>query len=225
MGWGKELRRRRLVALVPALTATLLAGCSTASPPSNTLLDTHEEAETPAAFLDFCTRFPDQCAKQQGVSPRLTLDDQTMQRLITVNHAVNTAVTPEDDKTHYGVDDYWTIPTDGRGDCEDYALTKRRDLLAAGLPASVLRLAVVYSIKTALHAVLTVATDKGDLVLDNASNAIVVWNATDYTWIMVQDNANPLVWDSLRPVSAHRGNTGGHARVSLTNLRTGPDGK
>ena len=42
-------------------------------------------------------------------------------------------------------------------------------------------LVVVYSIKTALHAVLTVATDKGDLVLDNASNEIVVWNATDYT--------------------------------------------
>ena len=86
-------------------------------------------------------------------------------------------------------------------------------------------LVVVYSIKTALHAVLTVATDKGDLVLDNASNEIVVWNATDYTWIMVQDKANPLVWDSLRPASAHWGSTGGRARVSLTNLLTDPDGK
>jgi molybdopterin-guanine dinucleotide biosynthesis protein len=88
-----------------------------------------------------------------------------------------------------------------------------------------LRLAVVYSIKTALHAVLTVATDKGDLVLDNANTAIMVWNATTYTWIMVQDKANPLVWDSLRPASAHWGSTGGHARVSLTNLRTDRDGK
>ncbi|MGA7714135.1 MAG: transglutaminase-like cysteine peptidase [Rhizomicrobium sp.] len=225
MDWGKKPRRRRLVALLPALAATLLAGCSTESLPSNALPETHEEAETPAAFLDFCVRFPDQCAKQQGTRTRLTLDDRTMQQLITVNHAVNTAITPEDDKTHYGVDDYWTIPSDGRGDCEDYALTKRRDLLAAGLPASVLRMAVVYSIKTALHAVLTVATDKGDLVLDNANNEIVLWNATDYTWIMVQNKANPMVWDSLRPASAHRGSTGGRSRVSLTNLLTDPDGK
>ena len=147
------------------------------------------------------------------------------QRLNTVNHTVNTAIKPETDEAHYGRAEFWTIPTDGYGDCEDYALTKRKELLDAGLPASALRLAVVYSIKTALHAVLTVSTDKGDLVLDNVTDAIVAWNATDFTWIMVQDKANPLWWDSLRPRSAHGGSTAGNDRVSVTNLLTDPDGK
>jgi predicted transglutaminase-like cysteine proteinase len=231
MDWGKKLRKRRLgavvltliTALLPALLASLLGGCSTAT--SNSLPDTHERALTPLAFLDFCVRFPDQCAMAPGARAQVTLDDQTLQQLASVNHAVNAAITPEDDKTHYGRDEFWTIPTDGRGDCEDYALTKRQELLAAGLPASALRLAVVYSVKTALHAVLTVATDQGDLVLDNVSDAIVQWNATDFTWIMVQDKTNPLLWDSLRPASAHRGNTAGSGRVSLTNLLTDPEGK
>ncbi len=230
MVWGKTLRTRRLgalvltlvTALVPVLVAALLSGCATA-PPVASLPNTHEEAETPPAFVDFCSRFPDQCVA--GARAVLTLDDRTMAELTSVNHAVNTAITPEDDKTHYGRDDFWTIPTDGRGDCEDYALTKRKELLEAGLPASALRLAVVYSIKTALHAVLTVSTDKGDLVLDNISDAIVPWNVTDFTWIMVQDKADPMVWDSLRPASAHRGSTAGNRRVSVTNLLTDPDGK
>ena len=233
MDWGEELRKRRRVALaltlvtalVPVLLAALLGGCSTVPPSltSNTLPDSHEEAETPPAFIDFCGRFPDQC--KAGPRAILALDEQTWQRLSSVNHTVNTTITPESDDAHYGREEFWTIPTDGFGDCEDYALTKRKALLEAGLPASALRLAVVYSIKTALHAVLTVSTDQGDLVLDNVSDAIVVWNATDFTWIMVQDKADPMQWDSLRPASAHRGNTAGNGRVSVNNLLTDPHGK
>lgn len=225
MVWGQILRTRPRVvlaltlvtALVPALLAVFLGGCATA--PSNTL-DSHEEAETPPAFVDFCARFADQCVA--GAPTVLALDDRTMQQLAAVNHAVNTAIKPEDDKAHYGRDEFWTIPTDGFGDCEDYALTKRKALLEAGLPASALRLAVVYSIKTALHAVLTVATDKGDLVLDNISDAIVPWNATEFTWIMVQDKADPLRWDSLMRPSRRGGVTAGNGRVSLSNLLTDP---
>ena len=223
MGWGMKR------GLFFVLAIAFLGGCSTSRPPlsaaSTTLPVTHERAVTPLAFIDFCVRFPAQCATAPGPRAVLALDASMVQRLNTVNHAVNTAIKPESDQAHYGRDDYWTIPTDGYGDCEDYALTKRKDLLDAGLPASAVRIAVVYSIKTALHAVLTVSTDKGDLVLDNVSDAIKVWNTTDFTWIMVQDPANPLWWDSLRPRSAHRGATAGSARVSVTNLLTDPDGR
>ena len=225
MGWGKKGLERLLFLLV----ALLLGGCATPSPSllpaSVPLPDTHERAITPLAYIDFCMRRPDQCAADPGPRTVLALDAAMWQRLKTVNHTVNTAIAPEEDQTHYGRNEFWTIPTDGHGDCEDYALTKRKELLDAGLPASALRLAVVYSIKTALHAVLTVSTDKGDLVLDNVTDAIVAWNATDFTWIMVQDKANPLWWDSLRPRSAHSGNTAGSGRVSVTNLLTDPDGR
>ena len=53
-----------------------------------------------------------------------------------------------DDQRHYGRAEYWNIPTDGYGDCEDYALTKRRDLIAAGFPAQALRIAVVLTGET-----------------------------------------------------------------------------
>jgi predicted transglutaminase-like cysteine proteinase len=223
MGWG--MKRGLFLVLVTALFGGWSTSQSSLALASNTLPDTHERAVTPLAFIDFCKRFPDQCAADPGPRTVLALDASTWQRLATVNHAVNTAIKPESDLAHYGRDEFWTIPTDGRGDCEDYALTKRKDLLDAGLPASALRLAVVYSVKTALHAVLTVSTDKGDLVLDNVGDAIVLWNATDFTWIMVQDPANPMWWDSLRPASAHRGNTAGRGPVSVTNLLTDPDGK
>ena len=221
MDRGKQGAKRLLL----ALTLAFAGGGSGVAADSSRLPDSHEQAETPPAFLDFCARFADQCAKAPGAPTIVTLDDPAMQLLVRVNHAVNTAITPEDDKTHYGRDEFWTIPADGYGDCEDYALSKRQALLAAGIPASALRLAVVYSVKTALHAVLTVSTDKGDLVLDNVSDAIVAWNATDFTWIMVQTPADPLRWDSLRPASARRGGYTAHTRVSVTNLLTDPDGK
>lgn len=216
---GKQGAKRLLLALVMAFCC----GCS-GLPASSRLPDHHVEAEPPPAFIDFCARFADQCAKTPGAPIVLTLDEQTMRQITQVNHAVNTAIAPQTDLAHYGRDEFWTIPSDGYGDCEDYALSKREDLLKAGLPASALRLAVVYSIKTALHAVLTVSTDKGDLVLDNMSDAVVPWNATGFTWIMVQSPTDPLRWDSLRPGSERSGGNTAHNRVSVTNLLTDPDG-
>jgi len=41
-----------------------------------------------------------------------------------INREVSKAIWPEDDQKHYGRAEYWTMPTGGYGDCEDYALTK-----------------------------------------------------------------------------------------------------
>jgi predicted transglutaminase-like cysteine proteinase len=114
-----------------------------------------------------------------------------------INEAVNRAIKPMDDLKHYGRVEYWNIPTDGFGDCEDYALTKRRDLMAAGFPASALRIAVVITWRNERHAVLTVATDRGDYVLDNLTRTIRSWDDTDYQWIERQDPNNAWGWVSL----------------------------
>ena len=47
------------------------------------------------------------------------------------------------------------------------------------------------------HAVLTVTTDKGDYVLDNQNQNILLWSETGYRFIKRQSQANPNVWVSL----------------------------
>ena len=47
------------------------------------------------------------------------------------------------------------------------------------------------------HAVLTVATDRGDYVLDNLTSAIRNWDDTDYHWIERQDPNKAWGWVSL----------------------------
>jgi predicted transglutaminase-like cysteine proteinase len=49
------------------------------------------------------------------------------------------------------------------------------------------------------HAILTVRTDKGDLVLDNKRREVMPWSETPYTFVKRQSERNPLVWISLLP--------------------------
>ena len=65
------------------------------------------------------------------------------------------------------------LPTDGYGDCEDYVLLKRKMLIDAGWPREALLITVVRDRKGEGHAVLTVKTDKGELVLDNQNENVV----------------------------------------------------
>jgi predicted transglutaminase-like cysteine proteinase len=44
------------------------------------------------------------------------------------------------------------------------------------------------------HAVLTVRTDKGELVLDNLNERILLWSETPYGYYKRQSQADPNVW-------------------------------
>ena len=59
-----------------------------------------------------------------------------------VNSTINDTVIPEERPGALRRRRYWTTITDGHGDCEDYALTKRKWLAQAGLPMSALRIAI-----------------------------------------------------------------------------------
>lgn len=184
----------------------MLGACATtpASMPQAgpSMPDSRRVVAEPSGFISFCMRFPDQCTATPAAKPVLALDGNSWQLLNKVNRSVNDQIWPEEDQLHYGRAEFWTIPTDGRGDCDDYAVTKRKELLTAGLPASAVRIAVVNSPEYGRHAVLTVVTDKGDLVLDNLTNSIVNWRDTDFTWIERQDASNPMKWVSLAPAYA-----------------------
>ncbi len=198
------------------LAVLLLAGCQSApigalpenlatapiraaedAVPASSLLRSGGDVAAPSGFLDFCRRNPQQCAS--GAPVTVTLDSVLWHTLVTVNDAWNTAIKPMDDDAHYGRADYWTIPADGYGDCEDYALGKRQSLVERAIPASALSIALVHTRKGVPHAVLTVRTDHGDYVLDSLNPAVLPWLATGYDWMARQ--ASGERWVSLDAAS------------------------
>ncbi len=122
------------------------------------------------------------------------LTDESFAELERANRSVNAQIKPMTDFAHYGVPDKWTYPNDGLGDCEDYALLKRHLLLEAGWPSEVLLITVVWDKGDEGHTVLTVRTDRGDLVLDNESSKIVLWSASGYSFVKRQSQADPNAW-------------------------------
>jgi predicted transglutaminase-like cysteine proteinase len=124
----------------------------------------------------------------------LSLNAETWDTLEGVNTAINLAIAPKADLIHYGVDEYWTIPVDGYGDCDDYVLAKRSALIAKGVPESALRIAIVFTPRFVRHTVLIVSTDKGTFVLDNLRNEIVSWDKAEYGWIKRQDPMSRSGW-------------------------------
>lgn len=135
---------------------------------------------------------------------RIDLDSDTMNMLKAVNNRVNRTLIADTDAHVYSVNDYWDAPalTPGaRGDCEDFALIKRRLLIAQGIPAAALSLAIVRTRLNEDHAVLVVATKQGDFVLDNLAYRVRPWQKTGYYWVSRQAPGDDLAWVSLAPAS------------------------
>ena len=119
------------------------------------------------AWVEFCRKDPGSCAIDASEPERIVLDPATWTLIQDVNDEVNDEIIPQTDKEHWGVVDVWGYPDDGIGDCEDFQLLKRRLLERAGLPRRAMRMTVVIDDEGEGHAVLTVLTDRGDLILDN----------------------------------------------------------
>lgn len=159
---------------------------------------------SPIGWVEFCSR-PEaeaDCAVQDLPDRTLRATAALRRLLARVNRNVNAAVAPMSDLDNYGVEERWTYPVDGRGDCEDYALLKRRLLIEAGLPRQALLITVVREANGDGHAVLTVVTDRGDMILDNKREGIRLWSATGYEFIKRQSAGNPNVWVDLRASAA-----------------------
>src|SRR5204862_6009211 len=91
----------------------------------------------------------------------------------------------------------WSYPTDGYGDCEDYVLQKRKMLIDAGWPREALLITVVRDKKGDGHAVLTVKSDKGEFILDNQNEEVLLWTETGYRFVKRQSQHDVSVWVSL----------------------------
>jgi predicted transglutaminase-like cysteine proteinase len=156
-------------------------------------------AEPPPGFVVFCQRDPDECKANSNAENPIAASPARLRDLEEVNRWVNQSIAPQTDFDHYGVKEYWAIPTDGKGDCEDYALLKRHMLKQRGWPAIALLITVVLDENKEGHAVLTASTQAGDLILDNRSKEIRLWSKTPYEFVMRQSSHNPQLWVYLEP--------------------------
>lgn len=135
----------------------------------------------PQPYVEFCGRNPGHC-ELTGTAV-LDWSPALGAALAAVNAAVNADVRFLSDPECWGLEDYWTYPAFGRGDCEDYALEKRRRLVAEGLPSAALTMAILHHREEYFpHAVLTVETDAGTWVLDNLHDAPICWADLPYRW-------------------------------------------
>jgi predicted transglutaminase-like cysteine proteinase len=166
---------------------------------SSLFMRIYGSVEPPQAFVRFCEEYPEECVATSGIETRLPASPQRLTELDEINRRVNRSITPEGDLKHYGVADYWTLPTDGKGDCEDYALLKRHELIKLGWPSSALLMTIVSDEKGEGHAVLTARTAAGDFILDNKAEEVRPWNKTPYRFLLRQSYLNPRVWMDLDP--------------------------
>ncbi|MEP4034695.1 transglutaminase-like cysteine peptidase [Roseibium polysiphoniae] len=148
----------------------------------------------PMGHVIFCSKTPQQCRTSGRAIVKL--DAKKKRELNIVNAKVNRAIRPVNDKGSNGWADTWTVGPKS-GDCEDYALTKRAELISRGWPSRALRIAVAKTRWGEGHAVLVVRTSDGDLVLDNRRRKVVPWSKAGLTWLKIQSAANARTWLAL----------------------------
>jgi predicted transglutaminase-like cysteine proteinase len=171
-------------------------------------------SQPPYGFVKFCDRDPDECRQGPPEEQRFSAKPDRLSELDAVNRAVNREIEAATDLEIYGQTEYWTVPAT-RGDCEDYALLKRKRLVARGWPISALLLTVVRDERGEGHAVLTARTMQGDFILDNKVDEVKVWNRTPYEFVMRQSYLNTRIWMSLDPKE-------GNSSLPLAGVRSNP---
>jgi len=198
----KTILRRSAAAIFVA--ATLIATAKTGSAQERPLyISVGETTRAPIGWVEFCIEYDPECKTKPSTPRDVVLSGQAWKDLVRINRWVNTSIKPMTDMDHWGVVERWNYPDDGYGDCEDYVLQKRKMLMQAGWPREALLITVVRDKNNDGHAVLTVKSDKGEYVLDNQTDDIVLWADTGYRFVKRQSQSDPNVWVALgepRPV-------------------------
>jgi predicted transglutaminase-like cysteine proteinase len=181
--------------LIPAVLTALL-GCNQ-SVLAGTAMQVSGNAFSPPAFKSFCKREPKLCNTTSGKNV-VELTPAREAELKAVNISVNRRIKERSDIQTSGQEDYWALPTK-QGDCEDFAIMKKSELLKRGWPASAMLLTVARFGRGG-HTVLTVRTSKGDMVLDNRSGRVRDWSNTPYRYFARQSQSAGQRWERIGKV-------------------------
>jgi predicted transglutaminase-like cysteine proteinase len=150
----------------------------------------------PIGHSRFCLKYPEDC-EVHGIDFRhrnIALTLQRWSELNTVNREVNRDIIPQITPGS-ALTEQWVIAPRA-GDCKDYAITKRHELLALGWPSRALLLAEVVIPSGEHHLILVVRLADTDLVLDNLNPNIRTAAMTfrQYRWVRIEMPQNPKFW-------------------------------
>jgi predicted transglutaminase-like cysteine proteinase len=162
---------------------------------------THIQLDAPAlppfAHSLFCLQYPTDCQAHRmvfrGGGLRMTL--LRWVDLVDVNRQVNRAIVPERNLGGLAAERWVLYPKSG--DCNDYAVTKRHELIKRGWPSRALLLAEVVTTWGEHHLVVVVRTTSGDFVADSLHPEVRPWAMTNYRWVRVQTPQNPNYWATV----------------------------
>jgi predicted transglutaminase-like cysteine proteinase len=152
------------------------------------------QAAIPLGYYNLCRRGHPVCRTTGGTlavndNGAVQLTEARVAELTVVNRSVNQSMRP----VHDMGGDRWTVGG-SRGDCEDYAITKRDQLMRRGWPSGALLVALARIRGGQQHAVLVVRTTSGDFVLDNLRAGIKPWDRTGYRYDKIQSPTATWVW-------------------------------
>ncbi|NJL07510.1 MAG: transglutaminase-like cysteine peptidase [Methylacidiphilales bacterium] len=182
------------------------SGVASASPLSVTRLGTPfpksldmtpgRQVLAPVSAVRFCMDNSEQC--RSGGSDTVEMTEARWAELESVNRSVNAKIAPRAD----GSLDVWSLDVFA-GDCDDYAVQKRHDLIGRGWSPNALPLAVARLPTGELHLVVVVNTNHGGYALDNLRDRVLPWHRTGYVWIMRSAGDNLQLWYAIdRPASS-----------------------
>ena len=163
------------------------------------------EVPAPMGWTKYCADQPGECDVPALPPQNVKMTAAMQSELSRFNQHINEEISPVSDMDHWGVLEKWSQPTDRKGDCEDYALLKRKLLIEAGWPRQALLVTVVLDTKGGGHTVLTVITDRGEFILDNLKDEIRRPDRTGYRFLKRQSQEDPN----------RLGRAGGHDADSL----------
>jgi predicted transglutaminase-like cysteine proteinase len=197
--WGNfsmSLTREFLKNCIISLPLAMAAAPASASEkiPDFISIPLNSRTFEPPGHMEFCKTHVDECNVRSSDTTPLHFTRKIWNDIVEVNASVNKSVKGISDMDLYGRHENWTYPVDGSGDCEDYALQKRKVLLQRGMPHSSLLLTVVKQADGNWHAVLTVRTDRGDYFLDNLVPQPYLVSKSNYKIMQVQSPAHSGEW-------------------------------
>jgi len=187
--------RTTFIASAMTLSGLLSATSAHADPGRFMIMKT--SAKAPIGHVQFCRDNAWACSKETYDPVVVRLDEARWNELIAINAEINQRIRPMTDADLFGREEHWTYPVDGYGDCEEYVLEKQRVLIEAGWPKSALLITVAKDIQNSGHAVLTVRTDHGDMILDNQIAAVLPWYSTPYRYIKRQSARSSVKWTGI----------------------------
>jgi len=172
---------------------------SFAGPETATFAALGAETSVPYGWVDFCQRYRGECQDDETDAQDIELTAAVFRKIANINAWVNKNIDPVADTDHWSSLDKWDYPNDGKGDCEDFALLKRRMLIEEGFPRQALLITVVKEKNGDGQSVLTVKTNRGEFVLDNLSDEMRPWTRVPYRFVKRQSQHNQNAWVAIDP--------------------------